>query len=109
MTQTAALARGGDAAVNEVMTRVGQAIGRGLATLTNLVGPARIVLTGEDIGGQRAFQQHLRKAFAAQAYGAAANCDLIVRPHPFEDWARGAAAVAMHSYVSSNREIRTGQ
>ena len=108
MAEMAALARSGDAAVNEVMTRVGELIGRGLATLTNLVGPARIVLTGENIGDQRAFRQYVQKAFAAQAYGRAANCEIIVRPHPFEDWARGAAAVALHSYVSSNRTDAAG-
>jgi len=108
MAEMAALARSGDVAVTEVMTRVGELIGRGLATLTNLVGPARIVLTGEDIGGQQVFQQYVRKAFALQAYGGAANCEIIVRPHPFEDWARGAAAVALHSYVSSNRRDVAG-
>jgi predicted NBD/HSP70 family sugar kinase len=101
MAEAAALARDGDPVVNDVMTRAGQLIGRGIAALTNLVGPARIVLTGEEIGGHEAFEKHVREAFAVQAYGAAANCEIIVRPHPFEDWARGAAAVALRSYVSS--------
>jgi predicted NBD/HSP70 family sugar kinase len=106
MAEAAALARAGDQAVNGVMIRAGQLIGRGLATLTNIVGPARIVLTGEEIGGQEVFQRHVRAAFAEQAYGAAAHCDIIVRPHPFEDWARGAAAIALRSYISSSH---TGQ
>jgi predicted NBD/HSP70 family sugar kinase len=101
MTEAAALVRDGNAAVRDVMTSTGQLIGRGLAALANLVGPARIVLTGEDIAGQGEFQIHVREAFAKQAYGQAANCEIIIRPHPFEDWARGAAAVALRSYVSS--------
>jgi predicted NBD/HSP70 family sugar kinase len=101
MVEAAALAQAGDTTVNDIMTHAAQLIGRGLATLANLVGPARIVLTGEEIGDQEPFQKHVREAFAAQAYGAAADCDIIVRPHPFEDWARGAAAVALRSYVSS--------
>lgn len=103
MADAAALAQEGNAAVNDLIVHAGQLIGRGLAALTNLVGPERIVLTGEEMSGQEAFQRHLREAFAAQAYGAAAGCEIIVRQHPFEDWARGAAAVALRSYVSSAR------
>ena len=36
---------------------------------------------------------------AAQAFGAAAQSPLSIRPLPFEEWARGAAAVSIQSLV----------
>lgn len=92
-----ALARAGDAAVAEVFARAGDAIGLGIAAVANLVGPARIVVSGEGLAAYDLFEPHIRAGFERQAFGAAAEIPLSIRPLPFEEWARGAAAVSIQS------------
>ncbi|MDP9867445.1 MULTISPECIES: ROK family protein [Streptosporangium] len=97
MAQAVERARAGDPAVREVFARAGHAIGRGLAALVNLFGPERVVVSGEGLEAFGLFEDRLRRTFAAQAFGSAARCELLLRPLPFEEWARGAAAVAVRS------------
>jgi predicted NBD/HSP70 family sugar kinase len=94
-----ALARGGDRQVGAVFARAGNAIGSGIAAVANLVGPARIVVSGEGLAAYDLFEAHIRAGFERQAFGAAAQCPLSIRPLPFEEWARGAAAVSIQSLV----------
>ncbi|SHM18934.1 ROK family transcriptional regulator [Actinacidiphila paucisporea] len=96
MTMAAAVRRAhaGDPAVREVFARAGRALGLAMASIANLVGPQRIVISGEGVASYDLFADAVRAAFRAQAFGAAAECDLVVRPLPFEAWARGGAAVA---------------
>jgi predicted NBD/HSP70 family sugar kinase len=96
-----ALARGGDEQVGAVFARAGNAIGSGIAAVANLVGPARIVVSGEGLAAYDLFEAHIRAGFERQAFGAAAQCPLSIRPLPFEEWARGAAAVSIQSLVVS--------
>ena len=65
----------------------------------DLVGPERIVVSGEGLRAYDLFEAEIRETFAAQAFGAAARCPLTIRPLPFEEWARGAAAVAIQTLV----------
>ncbi|RAK26192.1 putative NBD/HSP70 family sugar kinase [Actinoplanes lutulentus] len=95
------LARSGDAAVGAVFARAGTAIGAGIAAVANLVGPARIVVSGEGLSAYDLFEPHIRASFQRQAFGAAAECPLSIRPLPFEEWARGAAAVSIKALVAS--------
>ncbi|HET6482255.1 MAG TPA: ROK family transcriptional regulator [Actinoplanes sp.] len=92
-----ALARAGDARVTAVFARAGEAIGLAIAAVANLVGPARIVVSGEGLAAYDLFEPHIRAAFERQAFGAAADCPLFIRPLPFEEWARGAAAVSIQN------------
>ena len=94
-----ALARGGDAAVTAVFARAGRAIGLGIAAVVNLVGPDRIVVSGEGLAAYDLFEAHVRAGYTGQAFGAAAQCPLTVRPLPFTEWARGAAAVSIQALV----------
>jgi hypothetical protein len=67
--------------------------------MANIFGPELIVVTG-DVAGLAAydlFEQQITESFASQAFGAAAECRLILRPRPFEQWARGGAAVAIET------------
>jgi predicted NBD/HSP70 family sugar kinase len=93
-------ARLGDVALRRVFARAGVAIGRGLAAMANLVGPERIIVSGEGIDAYDLFADEIRETFATQAFGAAAQCELILRPLPFEAWARGAAAIAVQTLFS---------
>ncbi|MEV4656925.1 ROK family protein [Micromonospora sp. NPDC049301] len=97
--EAVALARGGHEQVRAVFTRAGNAIGCGIAAVANLVGPTRIVVSGEGLAAYDLFDSHIRTSFERQAFGAAARCPLSIRPLPFEEWARGAAAVSIQSLV----------
>jgi predicted NBD/HSP70 family sugar kinase len=94
-----ALARAGDERIGAVFARGGNAIGSGIAAVANLVGPARIVVSGEGLAAYDLFEAHIRAGFERQAFGAAVQCPLSIRPLPFEEWARGAAAVSIQSLV----------
>lgn len=100
-TEAVRLAHQGVAGVREVYARAGEAIGRGIATVANLLGPERVIISGEGLAAYDLFAEQIRDAFTAAAFGSAARCDVQTRPLPFEEWARGAAATAIQSFISS--------
>ncbi|AJZ84140.1 MULTISPECIES: ROK family transcriptional regulator [Streptomyces] len=106
--QAAGLAHDGVAGAREIYARAGDAIGRGIATVANLLGPERVIISGEGLAAYDLFADHIRAAFAAAAFGSAAQCDVRTRPLPFDEWARGAAATAIQSFIRSdaNQYIR---
>ncbi|HVV21133.1 MAG TPA: ROK family transcriptional regulator [Pseudonocardiaceae bacterium] len=103
LADAATLAHAGDERLRAAYERAGRAIGLALATVANLVGPERIVLSGEGLAAYDLFQASVRETFMARAFGAAASCELILRPLPFEEWARGAAAVAIQTLITPLR------
>ncbi|MFJ2415342.1 ROK family protein [Streptomyces brevispora] len=94
------MARNGNPAAREAFVRAGRAIGVGIASLVNLMGPERIVVTGEGLETYDLFGLHIEESYAANAFGAAANCPLSLRPLPWEEWARGGAAVGIQALFS---------
>lgn len=100
MEEGVRLARDGDPSVRAVFTRAGHALGLALASVANLIGPERIIISGEGVASYDLFAEQIRTSFAAQAFGAAADCEVIVRPLEFEEWARGGAAIAAQSLVA---------
>ena len=108
MADAVRLARAGDAAVRAVFTRAAHALGLAIAAVANLIGPERIIISGEGVAFYDLYADQIRETFNAQAFGAAKDCDLIVRPLPFEEWARGGAAVAAQNLVSPSRSARPG-
>jgi predicted NBD/HSP70 family sugar kinase len=101
-TEAAALAHREVPGAREVYARAGEAIGRGIATVANLLGPERVIISGEGLAAHDLFAEQIRDAFTAAAFGSAAQCDVLTRPLPFEEWARGAAATAIQSFISSD-------
>ncbi|WP_406005040.1 ROK family transcriptional regulator [Streptomyces sp. NBC_00637] len=99
-TEAVDLARRGDIHARDAYARAGEAIGRGIATVANLLGPERVVISGEGLAAYDLFADQIRSAFAAAAFGSAARCELETRPLPFEEWARGAAATAIQSFIT---------
>ncbi|MEV8377354.1 ROK family transcriptional regulator [Kribbella sp. NPDC056861] len=93
------LARSGDAQAREAFDRAGEVIGSALAAMVNLVGPELVVIAGEGVADYDLYDQRMRQAFAEHAFGAAGDCRLMLRSHTFDDWARGAAATVIRSYV----------
>ncbi|MFF8731052.1 ROK family protein [Streptomyces sp. NPDC015171] len=97
-----ALAHQGLTGAREVYARAGEAIGRGIATVANLLGPERVIISGEGLAAYDLFAEQIREAFATAAFGSAARCDVQTRPLPFEEWARGAAAAAIQTFITQH-------
>jgi predicted NBD/HSP70 family sugar kinase len=95
-----ALAHDGDEAAVQAFDRAGTVIGTAIATVANLTGPEIVLITGEAVADYDLYDQRLRAAFEAHAFGAAGQCRIVLRPHAFEDWARGAAAAALRAIVT---------
>ncbi|MEV6287968.1 ROK family transcriptional regulator [Kribbella sp. NPDC051770] len=93
------LAHAGNEDAREAFDRAGEVIGSALAAMVNLVGPELVVIAGEGVADYDLYEQRMREAFAAHAFGAAGDCRLMLRSHTFDDWARGAAATVIRSYV----------
>ena len=93
------LAHAGDERAREAFDRAGEVIGSALAAMVNLVGPELVVIAGEGVAEYDLYDQRMRQAFAEHAFGAAGDCRLMLRSHTFDDWARGAAATVIRSYV----------
>ncbi|MCS5735282.1 ROK family transcriptional regulator [Herbiconiux daphne] len=99
MAEAVTLAHAGDAAAAAVFDLAGTVIGTAIATVANLTGPEIVLITGEGVSDYELFDDRLRAAFAAHAFGAAGECRIVLRPHSFDDWARGAAAAALRAVV----------
>jgi predicted NBD/HSP70 family sugar kinase len=93
------LAHSGEVHAREAFDRAGEVIGSALAAMVNLVGPELVVIAGEGVADYDLYDQRMRQAFAEHAFGAAGDCRLMLRSHTFDDWARGAAATVIRSYV----------
>lgn len=93
------LAHEGDPAAEAAFREAASVIGTAIATLVSLTGPEVVLIGGEGVANFDLFDETLRRAYAAHAFGAAARCPIVTRPHTFEDWARGAAAAAVQALV----------
>jgi predicted NBD/HSP70 family sugar kinase len=98
-------ARDGDDHAIAAFAAMGEALGRGLATLCNLVNPGRIVLAGERAGAFDLFGDACTSAWRAHAFStAAADCELIVDETDDSLWARGAACLVIRDAVGSDQQ-----
>ncbi|GAT74450.1 ROK family transcriptional regulator [Microbacterium hydrocarbonoxydans] len=97
--EAARLSHEGDEAARSAFREAAVIVGTAIATLVNLAGPELVIIGGEGVSNFDLFDRTLREAFEAHAFGAAARCRIVTRPHTFEDWARGAAAAAIQSLV----------
>lgn len=97
--EAVALAHAGDRAAVETFGEAGAVIGLAIASLVNMVGPELVIIGGEGVVEFGLFEERLRAAYAEHVFGSAGQCRIVVRPHTFEDWARGAAASAIRSLV----------
>ncbi|MDX6331504.1 MAG: hypothetical protein QOI83_3887 [Streptomycetaceae bacterium] len=98
-----ALARSGHPGARQAYAGAGHAIGLGIAAVVNLLGPERVIISGEGLTAYDLFEEQIRTAFAAAAFGAAKECELLTRPLPFDEWARGAAATAIQTFIEPGK------
>jgi len=99
--QVVNLAYAGDPAAVNAFHEAATVIGTAIASLANLVGPEVVIIGGEGVTNFELFREPLLAAFAEHAFGAAGRCRIVVRPHTFQDWARGAAAAAIRALVAA--------
>lgn len=110
LTIAKALARAqtGSVETTAVLHRAAQIIGRALATVANLVGTELIVLSSEQHRFAHLMNTEITDTFRQHLCGPATACRLVTVKRPFEDWARGAAAVAIDSLFDSHSGQRHG-
>lgn len=95
------LARAGDPAATAAFAQAGAAVGAAIASLVNMVGPEVVIIGGEAVAHFDLFSAALYETYGAHVFGSADRARMVVRPHTFEDWARGAAASAIRALVVS--------
>lgn len=97
--EAVALGRAGDPASVAAFAEAGHVIGAAVAGLVNLVGPELVIIGGEGVAHIDLLETSLRESYAQRVFASADRCRIVVRPHSFQDWARGAAAAAIRSLV----------
>jgi predicted NBD/HSP70 family sugar kinase len=97
----AALVRSGDQVAREVFQRAGEALGRGLATMLNLLNLEAIGLCGEPaILSSGVYLHSVRGTLGRHAFSTAADdCDLWIEERTDELEARGAASMVFEDLV----------
>lgn len=93
------LAHAGDPAATAAFDQAGAAVGAAIASVVNMVGPEVVIIGGEAVGNFDLFSAALHKTYRAHVFGSADRARIVVRPHTFEDWARGAAASAIRALI----------
>ena len=93
------LALAGDPAAGQIVADAGRALGRLIALAANLTMPERVVLSGEGVRLVEVARPQIDEALAANRDPQASPLDLDVRPGDFTQWARGAAVIAIQTYV----------
>jgi predicted NBD/HSP70 family sugar kinase len=94
------LAYAGDSAAVAAFDAAATVVGTAIASLANLVGPELVIIGGEAVSNYELFREPLLTSFSEHAFGAAGQCRIVVRPHTFQDWARGTAAAAIRALVT---------
>jgi len=97
-------ARSGDGALADVFSRAGWLIGLAIASMTNLLGPSDVIVSGEGVASYDLLEVAIRQSFSQQAFGAAVRTNLHLHPLSFDEWAHGAAAVALEEFAFPARD-----
>jgi predicted NBD/HSP70 family sugar kinase len=93
------LAEAGDPAAGRIVANAGRALGRLIALAGNFTMPERVVLAGEGVRLVDVARAEIDEALAADRDPRASDVRLEVRPGTFIQWARGAAVMAIQTYV----------
>jgi predicted NBD/HSP70 family sugar kinase len=100
------LARSGEAAAVNVFTEACFALGVLAASVINLIGPDRIILSGEGIGMYEVAPEATSRGLLENLHWDVSPYEIIVEPFAFTEWARGAAAVAIQSLLFPQQDRR---
>ncbi|HEY8281231.1 MAG TPA: ROK family transcriptional regulator [Leifsonia sp.] len=93
------LAAAGEPAARRVVDDAGRGLGRLLAAVANLTVPERIILGGEGVRLVEVARSAIEEGIAADRDPRAKRLDLIATPGDNLEWCRGAAVIAIQTYV----------
>ena len=85
--------------VDDVLRRAALAAGRVVGTLIAYVDPELVVVSGEGIAVVEAYRETFEKEVDGLRHWAAAPVPVLLRPFEFDEWARGAAALALAQWT----------
>lgn len=101
--EAARAARHGEAAAVAAFTAMGEALGRGLATLCNLLNLEKIILSGEGVRDYDLFGPSCVEAMRVNGFSTAVpDCVLVVDAVDDDLWARGAACLVIREAVGTS-------
>ena len=93
------LAAKGDVAAYPVVSMAGRALGRLIAAAANFTMPELVVLGGEGVRLAEVAHDELLAGLHADRHPSAAELRMVLQPADFTEWARGAAVVAIQTFV----------
>ncbi|ADB29904.1 ROK family protein [Kribbella flavida DSM 17836] len=93
------LAERGDRAVRKIVDTAGHALGRLVAAAANFTLPDRIVLGGEGVRLVEVAHDALLAGFHADRHPDASDPPIVLLDPDFSEWARGAAVIAIQTFV----------
>ena len=85
--------------VDDVLRRAALAAGRVVGTLIAYVDPELVVVSGEGIAVVEAYRETFEKEVDGLRHWAVAPVPVLLRPFEFDEWARGAAALALEQWT----------
>ncbi|WP_167150139.1 ROK family transcriptional regulator [Actinomyces sp. ZJ308] len=89
-----------DAGVDDVLRRAALAVGRVVGTLIAYVDPELVVVSGEGVAVVETHRETFEKEVEGLRHWAAAAVPVLLRPFEFDEWARGAAALALEQWTT---------
>ena len=89
----------GNSGVDGVLRRAALAVGRVVGTLIAYVDPELVVVSGEGVAVVEAYREVFEAEVGALRHWAAAPVPVLLRPFEFDEWARGAAALALEQWT----------
>ena len=89
----------GNRGVDGVLRRAALAVGRVVGTLIAYVDPELVVVSGEGVAVVEAYREVFEAEVGALRHWAAAPVPVLLRPFEFDEWARGAAALALEQWT----------
>mgnify|MGYP000887450087 FL=1 len=85
--------------VDDVLRRAALAVGRVVGTLIAYVDPELVVVSGEGVAVVETYRETFEKEVGGLRHWAAAPVPVLLRPFEFDEWARGAAALALDQWT----------
>ena len=85
--------------VDGVLRRVALAVGRVVGTLIAYIDPELVVVSGEGVAVVEAYREAFEKEVDGLRHWAVAPVPVLLRPFEFDEWARGAAALALERWT----------
>ena len=88
-----------DSGVDGVLRRAALTAGRVVGTLIAYIDPELVVVSGEGIAVVEAYRETFEEEVDGLRHWAAAPVPVLLRPFEFDEWARGAAALALERWT----------